>query len=120
MAELWARKEVYEKYSPVMLSLCMRYVADSDVAKDILQDGFVKVLTRMDQFADKGSFGGWIRQVFVNASLEYLRKQKSLQLNVRMDDLEDEESLDTLPENITANDLMECIAELPKRIENHF
>jgi len=118
--ELWARKEVYQQYSPVMLSLCMRYVADSDVAKDILQDGFVKVFTRMNQFADKGSFGGWIRQVFVNTSLEYLRKQKSLQLNVRMDDLEDEESLDVLPENVTASDLMECIAELPNGLRTVF
>lgn len=41
--EPWARRELYEKYAPAMLSLCVRYVANRETAKDVLQDGFVKV-----------------------------------------------------------------------------
>lgn len=42
--ESWARKELYEQYAPAMMSVCMRYVGDRETARDLLQDGFVKIL----------------------------------------------------------------------------
>lgn len=41
--ESWARKELYEQYAPAMMSVCMRYVGDRETARDLLQDGFVKI-----------------------------------------------------------------------------
>lgn len=73
--KMWARKEVYEQYAPSMMALCRRYVANADDAKDVLQEGFLKVFTEISQYSGKGAFGGWIRRVFVNTSLEYLRKK---------------------------------------------
>jgi len=115
--ESWARKALYDHYANVMLSLCVRYVGDYDTAKDILQDGFVKVFTKIGQFENRGVFDGWIRQIFVNTSLEYLRQKRKFQTDLSMDDLED-----SLPEvnvqqmeDLSAEDLMECIAELSVR-----
>jgi len=119
--EQWARREVYEKYAPAMLSLCVRYVADYEAARDVLQDGFVRVFTKTDQYEGRGNFGGWIRQVFVNTALEYLRKRNYLQTDIRIDGLSEENEL---PENenwnLSADDLMECISELPDRLRTVF
>ena len=38
-----AQRELYEHYSRRMLAVCLRYVNDMETAKDLLQDGFVKV-----------------------------------------------------------------------------
>ena len=42
--EASARKELYELYAPAMMSVCARYVHDRETARDLLQDGFIKVL----------------------------------------------------------------------------
>lgn len=115
--ESWARKEVYEKYAPAMLSLCVRYIVDNEAAKDIMQDGFVRLFTKIDQYNGSGAFSAWIRQIFVNTSLDYLAKNKMLRMNVSMDSFPD--TLDEFDANamkrVTADDLIECISELPDK-----
>jgi len=37
-----AQKEVYEKYAPLLLGICVRYAKDSSEAEDVLQEGFIK------------------------------------------------------------------------------
>lgn len=113
--ESWARRELYEMFAPSMLSLCVRYVRDRESAKDVLQDGFVKVYTHIDQYEEKGALGGWIRQIIVNTALEFLQKNEKLKKNVRIDDFS--ETLgdfdNCILEKLSADDLIECISCLP-------
>lgn len=111
--KLWARKEVYEQYAPMMMSLCKRYAGNNDDAKDILQEGFLKIFTQIDQFSGTGNFGGWVRKIFVNTSLEFLRVQKRIK-NTEVSYTENIwEEKSTMLTNLTADELMDCIAELP-------
>lgn len=112
--KLWARKEVYEQYAPSMMALCRRYVSDVEDAKDVLQEGFLKIFIEIGQYSGKGSFGGWVRRIFVNTSLDYMRKknrlkQKELVVDVEIDYYGDEPDI----ADITADDLLHCINELP-------
>lgn len=66
-----AQKAIYERYAPSMLSICVRYVSDNETAKDVLQDGFIKAFTSIRSFSGTGSFGGWLRRIFVTTSLEF-------------------------------------------------
>ena len=111
----WAQKEIFERYSSVMLSVCVRYVTDRETARDILQDGFIKLYTKIDTFSGSGSFAGWVRRIFVTTSLEYLRQNDALKQRASI-----EEYGNSIPDNdatvldkISADDLMECIAKLP-------
>ena len=54
--ERLAQKELYETYSRKMMGVCLRYVSDRETARDLLQDGFVKVFTSMDSYSGLGSF----------------------------------------------------------------
>ena len=60
------------------MGVCLRYVNDRETARDLLQDGFVKIFTSMDSYTGSGSFEGWMRKIFVNCALEYLRKSDVL------------------------------------------
>ena len=53
-----AQKELYDAYSRKMMGVCLRYVNDRETARDLLQDGFVKIFTSMDSYTGSGSFGG--------------------------------------------------------------
>lgn len=111
---MWARKEVYEQYAPIMMALCRRYVSDVEDAKDVLQEGFLKIFVEIEQYSGRGSFGGWIRRIFVNTALDYMRKKNRLKQKELLSNFE-MEYYEELPDmtDITADDLMLCISELP-------
>ena len=87
--ESWARKELYEQYAPAMMSVCVRYVGDRETARDLLQDGFVKIFTKIRSYSGSGAFGGWIRRIFVTTALEYLRSSENTRLSVGLDGYDD-------------------------------
>ena len=112
--ESWAQKQVYELYASAMFSVCVRYVSDRETARDLLQDGFIKVFTKANTFTETGSFAGWVRRVFVTTALEYLRQKDILKESVDVQEFENqiEQGDATILEKITADDLMKCISEL--------
>lgn len=59
-----------------MYGVCLRYYPNPEVARDILQDGFIKVFQNICSFRFEGSLEGWIRRIMVNTALEYHRKKK--------------------------------------------
>lgn len=109
-----SQRILYETFAPLMLSVCFRYVNDMEVAKDILQEGFIKIFNSIDSYLNKGSFEGWVRRIFINICLEYLRKNDVLKNAALIDD----PALSLQPDysavdQISADELMEIIGELP-------
>ena len=59
-----------------MYAVCLRYARTRGDAADILQEGFLKVFTKLEQFQFQGSFEGWVRRVMVNTALRAYQKQR--------------------------------------------
>lgn len=74
-----AQHELFELFSPKMLSVCRQYLKSDDVAEEVMLNGFYKVMTKIDSYSGQGSFEGWIRRIMINESLTELRRQKKLQ-----------------------------------------
>ena len=72
------QEELYNRFAPKMYAVCLRYAGNADDAQDILQDGFVKVYKNLARFRGEGSFEGWVRRIFVNTSIEHLRRKTYL------------------------------------------
>ncbi|MDH6357176.1 sigma-70 family RNA polymerase sigma factor [Parabacteroides sp. PF5-9] len=109
-----AQKELYDTYSRKMMGVCLRYVNDRETARDLLQDGFVKVFTSIHSYSGNGSFEGWMRKIFVNCALEYLRKSDVLR---DATDLEYSTELvqpaSSAISDISAKELLKLVQELP-------
>ncbi|MFM2339157.1 MAG: hypothetical protein RL115_2350 [Bacteroidota bacterium] len=71
-------EELYNRFSPRMYAVCLRYAGNSEEAQDILQDGFIKVYKKLDSFRGEGSFEGWVRRIFVNTAIEHFRRKRYL------------------------------------------
>ncbi len=69
---------LYQRFSPKMYAVCLRYASNADDAQDLLQEGFIKVFRNLDKFRKEGSFEGCIRRVFVNTAIEQYRKKVNL------------------------------------------
>lgn len=108
-----AQRLVYERYAGKMLALCLRYIRDHSEAEEVMIGGFTKVFSKIDQFKGDGSFEGWIRKIMVNESLIYLRKNKSMYLEVDIGEADREPDFQNLETSLEAEDLMKMIQELP-------
>ena len=71
-----AQKVLYDRFSPKMYAVCLRYFRDQSLAEDMLMEGFLKVFSKLHSFAFQGSFEGWLRKIFVRICLDELRKSK--------------------------------------------
>ena len=108
-----AQRDVYEKYSGLMFSVCRRYINEPEAAEDVLVCGFMKVFSKIDQFKREGSFEGWVRRIMVNESLTYIRKNKSLYMQVEIENAEREPDYSQLSDHLEEEDLMKMINRLP-------
>ena len=104
---LWC---VFPKNDGSLPSLCER----QGKARDLLQDGFVKIFTSMDSYTGSGSFEGWMRKIFVNCALEYLRKSDVLREATDLDNTAELIQPDSSAiSDMSAAELMNLVKELP-------
>jgi len=114
-SESWAMKRLYEHFAPAMMGVCVRYTNDYDTAKDVLHEGFINVFKNIGSFSSKGSLEGWMRRVFATTALEVL-KSNSMWQHMDISNYEEKiENVDiSVVDNLTANEILKFISELPK------
>jgi RNA polymerase sigma factor (sigma-70 family) len=109
-----AQREMYERLSSRMFSVCLRYVGDKEVAKDILHDGFITLFAKLGTFRGDGSFEGWARRIFVTTALMHLRKTDILKRTEELDAHGLDLQIDsTVMEKLDARRLMRLIEQMP-------
>ena len=108
-----AQQALFEKFAGKMMSVCMRYAGDLEKAQDVLQDGFVKVFIHLHKFKGEGSFEGWVRRTIVNEALTYIRRNKSMYLEVEIDKAGREPDYQQLNNQLEVEDLQKMIDQLP-------
>ncbi len=107
------QKKLYDQYAPKMFGICMRYAANSEDAKDILQDAFVKVFVNLGKFKGTGSFEGWMRRIFVNTAIEHYRKKNQLYaISENQEENISNHEVSAL-DALEADDIIRLISELP-------
>ncbi len=109
-----AQRELYNRYSPKMLSVCYRFGQSREDAEDMLQEGFIKVFTQIHTFQNKGAFEGWIRRIIVHTCINFLKKHKKFSESVDLayaNYIQVKE--ETVPSIMQARQIIECIRLLP-------
>ena len=96
-----------------MFSVCRRYVMQLQEAEDILVCGFTKVFQKLDQFKGQGSFEGWVRRIMVNEALTFIRRNKSMYLEVEIEKASREPDFHKLSDQLEVEDLEKMIDRLP-------
>ena len=97
-----------------MLAVCLRYVNDPETARDLMQDGFIKVFTSIDTYTGSGAFEGWLRKIFVNCALEYLRRNDVLRESTDLDNTAELDQPNSKAiSDLSAAELMQLVHDLP-------
>jgi len=104
--------ELYERFSPKMYGVCLRYAANAEEAEDILQEGFMKVFKKISSFRGEGSFEGWIRRVFVNTAIEQFRRKLYLQPITEQEENSIEGKYISVLDDLAEKDIIRLIQQL--------
>jgi RNA polymerase sigma-70 factor (ECF subfamily) len=87
---------------------------DREVAKDVLQDGFVTLFEKISTYKNEGSFEGWARKIFVNTALMQLRRNDALKFS---DNIEDSQAMQMVQSNtlekIGADEIYRLVSSMP-------
>jgi RNA polymerase sigma factor (sigma-70 family) len=109
-----AQRELYNRYSPKMLSVCYRFAHNREDAEDMLQEGFIKIFSQMHTFGNRGAFEGWIRRIIVHTCINILKKNKKF--NESVDIIHATGAMvreESVPSIVQAKQIVECIRMLP-------
>ena len=71
-----SQKALYEHYYSRMFGLCLRYSKNSDEAKEMVHEGFVKVFSELKNHKPNEPLEAWIKNIMIHAAIDYLRKNK--------------------------------------------
>lgn len=69
---------IYKTYWQKVFRLCMGYANDTDAAKDLAQETFIKVWKQLPTFRNESSIGTWIFRIASNTCLRQIQKDKKM------------------------------------------
>lgn len=111
-----AQKALYDMFASKMYGICLRFARVEGEADDILQEGFVKVFTKLNTFRQDGSLEGWVRRIIVNTAISYIKKNSEYKVEVDLNNVGDSAIVeDEAISNLSNEELIKMIQTLPER-----
>jgi RNA polymerase sigma-70 factor (ECF subfamily) len=97
-----AQFEIYNRYCKAMYNVAYRIVKDEHFAEDVMQEGFLKAFTKINDFKQEVAFGAWLKRIIVNYSIDFYKKNNQFKTEdfektlykLEENDLDREEKLD--------------------------
>ena len=71
-----AYRELVRRYERPVFSLIFRMVRNRELAEDLSQETFVKVLNALDSYRPEYKFSSWVFKIANNASIDHLRRRE--------------------------------------------
>jgi RNA polymerase sigma-70 factor (ECF subfamily) len=111
-----AQIELYSQYAPMLLAVCLRYVADKSEAEDILQDSFFKILKNIKEYKGKGHFENWMKKIVVNTAITHFHKEKKHYYHDEIESVHDQDlQIKSTPQQeLEVKELYELLKTMPE------
>lgn len=86
-----AFETLFTRYEEMLRRYLIRTVRNSDAANDLVQEAFLRVWTKAEQWSGKGTFKSWFFRIATNLALNHLRsisrrKEQPLEIQPEEDD----------------------------------
>ena len=109
-----AQAQLYRFLSPKLFAVCLKYSRNYEEAQDNLQESFLIIFEKINQFKNKGSFEGWAKRVVINYTLQQYRNQNIFEI-VSENIADETTTVEIDDESISLEFLTKIIQELPDR-----
>ena len=106
--------KLYEHFYSYGMSVALPYANSREEALEILNDGFLKVFLKIDQYKKDFPFKPWLRRILIHTAIDYHRKHHKIkQLEDRRLPVGNSFSSNMGLENLQYQDLIKLIHQLP-------
>ena len=108
-----AQGELYKLFSSKLFSISLKYSRNYAEAEDNLQDAFLTIFNKIDQYKNKGSFEGWLKRITINTVLQRYRNEKVF--DIINENVAEEVEVEIDENDVSLDYLLKIIQELPDR-----
>jgi len=111
-----AQMQLYNLYCKAMFVVANRYVNDSFLAEDIMQESFIKAFKSIDRYKNEVPFGAWLKRIVINQSIDALKKKKLELISMNEETLRVVDDEDwKVDKSITADEVKSAINDLKEK-----
>lgn len=107
-----AQKELYQVHFGYALKICLRYANDREEAVELVNDGFMKVFTKLHLYQPNYPFKAWLSRIMINTAIDFYRSKIK---KLHMEDLEkvgDFEEQENILSSLQYQDLVRLVQKL--------
>jgi RNA polymerase sigma factor (sigma-70 family) len=111
---------LYNRYSHAMYHTCLRIVMNAADAEDLLQEAFMEAFVSLDKLKDTLAFGGWVKKIMINKSVNFIRRHRKSWLEMEdtmVMDVPEEQAFDEPEFKEKLDAIMEAMAVLPEKYQ---
>jgi len=95
------------------MGVCLRYSRTREEAVEIVNDGFIKIFTKLDKYSKGLSFKGWLRRVMINSAIDYFRKNEKHYHSLDISHGHYETTNENVLDHLAAEEIIKAIQGLP-------
>lgn len=107
-----SQRLLHKQYYGYAMSICVRYCRTQDEAREAVNDGFLKVFTRIEQYNEETSFKGWLRRIMINTCIDLYRKEVKHYQNQAIDSVTEELTHVSALDDLSHRELMAMVQAL--------
>lgn len=75
--ERGGQRALYKRFYSLGMSVTFRFTTNRQEAEEMLNDGFYKIFTKLDQYDSNQPFEPWFKRIMVNTAIDYYRSQQN-------------------------------------------
>lgn len=111
-----SQRQLFDKYSSMLLGVCRRYSKNQYQADDIFQEAFINIFNNLHQWSsDKGAFEPWIYRITVNTAIAIIKKEAKHMASDVVEEVNISSHDVHLDDQLSFKDLQKIIDQLPAR-----
>lgn len=110
--------QVFRRYYSPLVRFCVRFVADTDIAAEIVQDLFVKLWSNREKLSFNTSFESYMLTSVRNSAITYINKERShaeANLRVFSDESDNNDPSETLQSNNLEESYRQILKTMPEK-----
>ena len=110
-----SQDRVYQLFYGYSMGVCLRYSRTRDEAIEVVNDGFVKIFSKLDKYSKGLSFKGWVRKIMIHSAIDYYRRNEKHyhSLDISYAQYQDDPATETILDKLSAEEIMKAVQSLP-------
>ena len=111
-----ALERLYRHFYGYAMSIALRYSNSREEACEIVNDSFMKVFDKLDQYTEDSSFKGWFRRILINTSIDYYRKNVKYYADMDIEKADQKICDPSVIDELSKEDILMLLRELPEML----